>query len=153
MYTSKVPTFCSCVRYIKLCVQGERAELSHIPSRCPQPGSRRPIAMFYRVSGCSLRWLSQRPCGRAALGTLIFSGLSPAQGCPVCEDARTPSPVLPITHHLKGLAFCLGSCKGLVKLKQLKFSHTAEDHRKYFCFFFFFFVFLCHSVHSRFKSF
>lgn len=64
------------------------------------------------------------------LSTLIFSGLSPAQGCPACEDARTPS-VLPITHHLKGLAFCLGSCK---ESAQLRLSHAGEEYRKDFLF-------------------
>lgn len=78
--------------------------------------------------------LGSYPCGRAVLGTVVFSGLSPAQGCPVCEDARTPSPVLPITCHLKGLAFCLGSCK---ELAQLRFSHTGEECRKRLFFFFF----------------
>lgn len=108
-------------------------ELSHIPSPSPWPGSCSPIVMFYHLAGCSLSW-AQSPCGRVVLGTLIFSGLSPAQGCPVCEDARTPSPVLPITHHLKGLAFCLGSCK---ELSQLRCSHTGEECRKYSFFNFF----------------
>lgn len=97
----------------------KRPELTHIPS--PSPWSRfwNPTATLYCFAGCSLSWLLKSPSGRAIPGTLVFSGLSPAQGCTVCEDARTPALVLSIIHYLKGLALCLGSCK---KLAQLRFS-------------------------------
>lgn len=127
--TSKVPTFCSYVRHIKPCVLGEDSGVE--PHPLSLPGSCSPIAIFYHLAGCSLSWLLQSPRGRAVFSTLIFSGLFPAQGCPVCEDARTPSAVLPITRHLKGLAFCLDSCK---ELAQLRFSHTGEECRKAFFF-------------------
>lgn len=92
--------------------------MPYIPPPSPWSGFWSPTATLYCFAGCSLSWLLQSSCGRAILGTLVFSGLSPAQGCTVCEDARTPL-VLSIIRYLKGLALCLGSCK---ELAQLRFS-------------------------------
>lgn len=96
----------------------------------PWTGCWNPLAVVYLPAVCFLSWCLQSPCRRAVLGTSTFSGLSLAQKLPVCEDARTP-PVLPITWHLKVLAFCLGSCK---ELAQLRFSHILKQCRDNFFF-------------------
>lgn len=101
--------------------------MTYIPSPSPWSCFWSPTAALYCFVGCSLSWLLQSPCGRAIPGPLVFSGLSPAQGYTVCEDARTPSLVLSIIHYLKGLALCLGSCK---ELAQLKFSTQGESADK-----------------------